>query len=281
MKRVKEYYESYVAFIDILGFSSLVKESENDDNLFNKLTDILIQIREDSFNILPSDSPDTDKSYNEFVDSFPKTITFSDCIAIATKQSQLGLEILINRLHLLLSQLLSLNILTRGALVAGKVFCDREIIIGPALLEAYKLESTVSIYPRIIVDDTVYSHARNTQLNRNNEKSYISNYIRLDNDSLYHLDILKLGPTWRFGKDYYEKGKPSEFEWLSKIRGFIVRELMKPKTNLNTYSKIAWMGTYFNDHLNRNPDIEVEPIPLDRISFREVDKIMPRNTGRS
>ena len=142
MKRVKQYHESYVAFIDILGFSTLVKESENDNNLFNKLTDILIQIREDSFNILASDSPDTPESYNEFVDLFPKTITFSDCIAIATKQSQLGFRILINRLHLLCSQLLALNILTRGALVAGKVFCDREIIIGPALLEAYKLERT-------------------------------------------------------------------------------------------------------------------------------------------
>lgn len=45
------------------------------------------------------------------------------------------------------------GILFRGAVVIGDLYNDKIIIFGPAMLEAYELESKKAIYPRIIIEE--------------------------------------------------------------------------------------------------------------------------------
>ena len=47
---------------------------------------------------------------------------------------------------------------TRGAVVLGPVHHCDNVIFGPALLEAVKIEEREAFYPRILVSDTVVDH---------------------------------------------------------------------------------------------------------------------------
>jgi hypothetical protein len=53
----------------------------------------------------------------------------------------------------LIVDLLHMGFLTRGAIVVGDLFHRDNVIFGPALLEAYQIESREAFYPRIIVSN--------------------------------------------------------------------------------------------------------------------------------
>jgi len=50
--------------------------------------------------------------------------------------------------------------LIRGGATVGPLYHRNGVVVGSALVEAYKLESTVSIYPRIAVSRKLYSRVR-------------------------------------------------------------------------------------------------------------------------
>ncbi len=58
-----------------------------------------------------------------------------------------GLKLIVDLLHL--------GFLTRGAIVVGELYHRDNVILGPALLEAHKIESKEAFYPRIIVSQEV------------------------------------------------------------------------------------------------------------------------------
>nr|WP_317187917.1 hypothetical protein [Acinetobacter gerneri] len=47
------------------------------------------------------------------------------------------------------------NILLRGALTIGEIYHDENMVFGPAMVEAYELESKVAEFPRIILHDKI------------------------------------------------------------------------------------------------------------------------------
>ena len=47
------------------------------------------------------------------------------------------------------------RMLIRGAVVVGKMHIDDNSILGPAIVEAHRIENSVAVYPRIIVDHSV------------------------------------------------------------------------------------------------------------------------------
>lgn len=54
--------------------------------------------------------------------------------------------------------LLKIGFLTRGAIVLGKLYHQDNIIFGPALIDAVRIEETEAFFPRIIVADNVIQH---------------------------------------------------------------------------------------------------------------------------
>lgn len=128
------YKDAIVAFIDVLGFSSLVYS--NSTTPIQRFFDYVIdEFREDA-----------------------KTFRFtylliSDTIVIHTENNQANLEHLIISLGKLQMKLITRGILVRGGVSFGDLFTDpsTNVIVGSGLINAYHLEGK-AVYPRIIID---------------------------------------------------------------------------------------------------------------------------------
>jgi len=129
-----KYQNKLVAFIDVLGFKHLI-DSKN------------LDILENYFDYI---SKELDKYFNGKKRSF---ILISDAIVIYDDFSIENLTSLIHTIGMIQAKLLSRKILLRGAISFGKLFVDEEknIIVGPGLVNAYQLES-IAENPQIILD---------------------------------------------------------------------------------------------------------------------------------
>jgi len=128
------YQNRIVAFIDVLGFSDLVYSK--DTALITKYFDYVL---EDSVAYIKK------FKFNYHL--------ISDSIVITTLAHRENLKSLLLFLSSLQSKLLFEGILVRGAISSGDIYSNKKmnILVGPGLINAYKLESK-SIYPRVILD---------------------------------------------------------------------------------------------------------------------------------
>lgn len=135
--------ESYVvAFIDILGAKSMMKKD------INGSLNIVHEVYE--------------KSLDMYHKLFPENVRleisiFSDNIVIARKvnnEAFLGKAFKAVQLMAAIVQgnFLFRGILCRGAVSYGSFFKDSIMLWGDALVRSYSLESSVAIFPRIIID---------------------------------------------------------------------------------------------------------------------------------
>ena len=143
-----EYKESYVAFIDVLGFKRLVFNQKKKDRLeqyFGIVNEAISYLQQ-----IPSKSN-------------IGSIIISDSIILSVPQAS-GNEENINRLrHLCVAvgiiQLhLSLkNIWVRGAISSGKAYFNpsNNQIVGPAYINSYLLEKELAQNPRVILDSKI------------------------------------------------------------------------------------------------------------------------------
>lgn len=146
-----KYKKGLVIFIDILG-------SQNQKD-FDKLYNI-----NNTFHTLLKDNEKNNKDYV----IYQRTIyTFSDCAyiiydfkeGVPLYKQDLGklFEVALCNCESIMLHFLSKNIAFRGGVAYGELYYekDRNILFGPAINEAYQLESKVAIYPRIVLNNYV------------------------------------------------------------------------------------------------------------------------------
>jgi hypothetical protein len=140
------YSERYVAFVDILGFSSIVRGSVQSTAQATKLVGILNKIAN------RADPPGIELGPG---DDF-KAQSFSDCTVLSENASDQGLLHLLDVLTFFALDLMANGILVRGGLAKGTLYHTERVVFGPALLDAYALESTIAKFPRILIDRRVH-----------------------------------------------------------------------------------------------------------------------------
>lgn len=128
------YSKKLVAFFDVLGSRELIRASETQPELATHMLDALKQIANPESN-LPNF----------------RASTFSDCTCISVDDTPDSRLLVCSSLAQMSFAMFGLGYPLRGAIVVGDIHHDSGLLIGPALVEAYVLESRVALYPRIIL----------------------------------------------------------------------------------------------------------------------------------
>ena len=261
-------YESRIlAFVDILGFQNMIQQSTFD---YKEQQRIL-----DAMNIIHSYKTLNDNGLNGggLKEHGIQITTFSDSAIISYPIDFEGglFHVLLDLIHMQID-LSSLGIFIRGGISIGLAYHDEYNAFGPAMNEAYRLESTKAESPRIILtSQTLYDGIKASESLQNPyDISLLESLIRKDKaDGFYYLDYLR---------QYQELDYP-EFDyylWLNTIRDYLVQNLNSYHSDEKIYPKYRWMLEYWNDVLN-SPGLS---IPVEEETSADERKRIRENYSR-
>jgi hypothetical protein len=165
----KVYDEKLVAWFDILGMREKMHASDDADEILSIMGNLQQFVENACESLVARNKVD----YLQISDGFI-LIAELDCIneickILCTVQWQV---------------LIYLRMLLRGAITAGKVSIsdDSRLIVGPAFIDAFILESENAIFPRILFANEIYKY-----INKDNIEF---EYIKEDVDKFLYLDFL-------------------------------------------------------------------------------------------
>lgn len=235
------YGERYVAFVDILGFGEIVKNSTRGDGSpsFDDLVSVLAKMGE------------RDQDIDDvFGDDF-KFQTFSDSIIMSEKISTGGLFQIVTAVGDLAIDLLKVGLLMRGGIAKGSLYHESNVVFGPAFLEAYRLESSIANYPRIIVSRDVYADMR--------ADSYYKQRVLLSHDGPPHLHVLHKF-TKRTAPDglehMYARERADAVVCHPRLQALLDASIHEPRY----YEKLSWFSRYWNETVDSESDDPILPI---------------------
>lgn len=122
------------------------------------------------------------------------------------------------------------NLLVRGGVTFGELYIDDVFVWGPALINAYHLENSIALYPRVVIDESIIKIA-NSVID-NGKMNILELYnLKLDFDGIYFFDYLN------YPKDQGVKNIITKS--LLDIEEKITKE-----TNKRTLQKMHWHKNY-------------------------------------
>jgi len=138
------YQEKYVAFIDMLGFSHLVRAAAGDAE---KQTNIIEAIRRLKDTACGNAATGLIVTY------------FSDCLVVSSDRTADGLYEMLQSIKIIAENLLVVDVMVRGGLTVGEIYHDDQFMFGPGMLEAYDMERCQTKHPTILVSEQVRADA--------------------------------------------------------------------------------------------------------------------------
>jgi hypothetical protein len=179
------YEKRICCFIDILGFKEHINQTIDADGKCNEaktesIKEILLLIQE--------------FTKEQGIARSRQITYFSDSIVISylyDEESELFLTLL-NILHLSMEMVIK-GFLIRGGISIGSLYHTKEMVFGPALVEAHTLESKKAFFPRVIVSKQVLEEGLKFPSSNNSieeEREHISNILSEDDDGEFFVDCI-------------------------------------------------------------------------------------------
>jgi hypothetical protein len=216
-----QYTDCFVAFIDILGFSDLVKRSEDDPATLSALLKALNHMTDLRSGTKSARRYLPDGSCEELHWRI-QTRAFSDTVVIFMPVETGSIASILFAVRYLHDRMLELDMCMRGAVTIGGMYWndawssdrtpreesdgdvlyergrDRDfpIALGPGLIAAYKHESECAVYPRILVSGRLSEHVLRENsscfpfVSPKAPRRALTDYFRTDADGLPFLDLL-------------------------------------------------------------------------------------------
>jgi len=218
----------YVCFIDVLGFSNdiLTNWERKSSNPLEKI--LSIKRKMPGFNqIDEADDSTTHRTYacriNTISDSV--TICFGFNAEIIIGDLALGLEVILSNLLYIWTTFIHNGYTIRGAIDYGDIYWDEDELIGPALINTYRLESEVAKTSRVVVSSNLNKVLKDLiSIKRSTMIDHLMRKFRKDIDGYIIVD-----PKILYGSS---KEKKSLIDCLKKMRHAvpigIVREKYSP-----------------------------------------------------
>lgn len=159
------YENRIVAFVDILGFKEIIKQSEKSLKKLKLLYQTLefLKKRENSYKwnlqLIEVEEDAQKKGVANFnIEGLTTCTCFSDSIVVSVKCNERNINeitsTLIANLSYIGAELMTAGILLRGGITVGKlIHLDNGIIMGQGLIDAYQLETNSAKFPRIVISN--------------------------------------------------------------------------------------------------------------------------------
>jgi hypothetical protein len=238
------FQNKFVTFIDLLGFRGSIIDARNDVRELSKIKK-KVKSLQDHF------GANRKKAYPEFK---VKVHAFSDCIVRERDYFKGGLYSEISSIAFGLIDTLVDGFLVRGALTHGLNYSNKKIIVSPAFLRAYELETKVANFPRIIIDSTTLAHYEERPdwggdaHPHSEDKDYVYGLLIKDpHDGCHFIDYLNFA---------YRNADESGPEFLQHLlgiqKGLILQGLQHQSENIR--KKYQWLGWYQNYVIDQHPD---------------------------
>ncbi len=210
----KSYEKKIVAWIDILGIREKIRDDKKYDAeaIFNIMNTLHSFVEHSCDELIKTDL----LWYVQIADGF-MIVSSLDCyIDVCEILCEIQWKILVQ-----------LKMLARGSITVGNVgvWENENLIIGPAYVDAYMLESENALFSRIILDNAFINEFEDVK-----EKSW----VKEDMDKFYYLDFLQYIMIT-------EKKKPVNMEELFSRQG--IEEFIKDGYRHKKYSvsqKYGW-----------------------------------------
>ncbi len=241
------FQQRYIAFVDILGFTNIVLRMSEERHLFVTIRDALksLDLQSQRF-----------REYRRRLNHKRKRIVqsgtapllpnitdlqmtaFSDCYVISEIAPAWHVLAAVQTLG---ASLLKKGILTRGAVVYGDAYHKGRVLFGPGIVEAYRFESEVAKYPRILVTDSV----RRAVWGYHNGLCK-GRLLKQDVDGCWFVNVLTPPlSSWVAVSD--ETTDRNARAFLRNIRQSLIVELRREQGNLSHLSKVRWLVHGFNE----------------------------------
>ena len=247
-KKILNYEEKYVAFLDILGFREMV--NKNDTELINTYLNTVqegIKSAKDTY-------------FNEKKLKI-ESIIISDSILLAVDKNNDIKESLDNLLYLCISvgmiqSLLSPNgIWLRGGISFGKTYFSQtdNQIIGPAYISAYDIENKIAKYPRVVLDSRIINELgfdnAEELIKKINNRSNQDILYPWNNQHIIKKDIPLFIDYIGFMLDHNDLGLDNKKFFLKTLITKIKEKIYKE--NISVYVKSKWTVDYLISVLKR------------------------------
>jgi hypothetical protein len=239
------FQQRFIAFVDILGFSSIVDRMSREDRLFTAVRDALKSLDRQAREIQQYRRERREKRATTLRkgrvplvrESNLQMTAFSDCYVLSEVSPAWHVLAAVQALG---ARFLAEGILTRGAVVQGKAYHNGRVLFGPGIVEAYLLESEVAKYPRILVTESVREEVLGYH-----EGLWKGRLLNRDVDGSWFINLLVPSlSSWAPLSDVAVKRDLRAY--LKKVRGSLVDAWERAQGNAGHMSKVWWLIHRFN-----------------------------------
>lgn len=248
------FRKSFCAYLDILGFSN--KINKKDLSFFSKYLEVLgselkyIEGRHD----LSGNAGRKQFELKIFTDNFVFGHPWYDEYG----ESELGniFEVLA---HIQFTFIRS-KIFVRGAISVSDLYMDENIVLGPALIDSYELETNKAIYPRIILSDSVVEIVKkHIGYYADHASSPQNTDYLIDIDGLYFINYLSI----LLEPKELLKARLKE---IMEHKEIVEECLLENIDNYKIFEKYSWVAKYHNFFCNE--------FLINKFSNKEFNKLL-------
>lgn len=238
------FEEKFVTFIDLLGFKGSIIDARNDVKELSRIKK-KVKSLQDHF------GANRKKETQEYK---AKVHSFSDCIVREREYFKGGLYSEISSIAFGIIDTLRDGYLLRGALTHGLHYSSKKVIVSPAFLRAYDLETRKANFPRVIIDPATLGHYEirpdwgGSAHPHREDKDYVYGLLIKDPiDDYYFVDYLN------FACRNADESGPEYLQLLLKIQKQLILDGLQNQSE-NIRKKYQWLGWYQNLVISNYPD---------------------------
>lgn len=241
-----KYEKRIVCFIDILGFANIIKRTTKPTSSINFDLQNIVNALE----FVHRHFAELNLDYGGMI----QLSQFSDSIVISftMKNKRESIAIFKNIKYVQVELLSQFKILMRGGIVIGEIIHKNDLLLGPAMIDAYILESKCAMSPRIVIDPKVSYYYRKelkelSTLGIKEDEIIISK----DFDGTSYIDYFNF-----YDIDFFLNAKPEAYFTT-------ICEIIRDNVNSSDISirvKYLWMRNKLKNSLFYNQDIKYKNI---------------------